>query len=107
MSYTTDEILQRIQDRLEARKVGAVAPGGIPDRAPSSAAVKLTPDQITGEVFIIAPTQIEFVAETFANAMADALNMRAFAPRIREIALSSLRSSLTAAKSQGTGKKPS
>ena len=121
MSYTTDEILQRIQERLDARnanRAGGHAPASVapavnngskfaqkPDTAPSPALTKLTPEQITSEVFIIAPTQLEFVAETFANAVADAMNMRAFAPRIREIAIGSLRSSLVSAKRQGINKK--
>jgi hypothetical protein len=118
----TDEILQRIQDRLDARLNGGGASpasaasnaGGmnashlgfdVPRAAVPSGAgvVKLTPDQIASKVFIIAPVQIEFIAETFARAVAEAMNMRNFAPKIREIAEKALTDSLCAAKKQGAG----
>lgn len=119
----TDEILQRIQDRLDARAngvpplkefspIGAAAHGtGGKDAlsrhsVPASPGVlKLSPDQIVSTVYTVAPAQIEFIAETFANAVADGLNMRTFAPRIREIAMRELVGALCAAKKQGVGGK--
>lgn len=115
----TDEILQRITERLDAR-LGATAASGISAAngthpsgagfdvprgavAQAGGAVKLTPEQITSKVFVVAPSQIEFIAETFAHAMADAMNMRNFAPKIREIAEKTLIDSLCAAKKQGAG----
>jgi len=62
--------------------------------------VVLSPDQITSAVHIIAPAQISYIAEVFANDMASALNMRALVPRIRTVAEQSLRTALGAAKKQ-------
>ena len=62
---------------------------------------QLQPSEITSEVFIIAPTQIEYIARIFGDTVADAMNMRAFAPKIRELASQALRRGLTAAKHAG------
>ncbi len=62
---------------------------------------KLNPSNITSEVFIIAPSQIEYIAQIFGDSVADAMNMRTFAQKIRQIAEQSLRTALTAAKHQG------
>ncbi len=62
---------------------------------------KLNPSSITSEVFIIAPSQIEYIAQIFGDSVADAMNMRTFAQKIRQIAEQSLRTALTAAKHQG------
>ncbi|MCL2331061.1 MAG: hypothetical protein FWC61_00770 [Proteobacteria bacterium] len=128
----TDEILQRIQERLDARggasSRGAQGanpgPGGSgenikssaggnpgPDNPPRSAlrrdlrndTIGLSPDQITSQVFVIAPTQISYIAEIFANSVADAMNMRAFAQKIKILAEQSLRAALTVARKQGAG----
>ena len=64
-------------------------------------AFKLRPEQISSEVFIVAPTQINHIAELFANSVADTMNMRAFAPKIRALAEKSLRTALQSAKKQG------
>ncbi|MCL2538040.1 MAG: hypothetical protein FWE52_00995 [Alphaproteobacteria bacterium] len=63
--------------------------------------VRLTPEQITSKVHVIAPTQIDYIATTFGNAVADQMNMRAFAPKIREIAKTALLVALESAKKQG------
>ena len=62
---------------------------------------KLNPANITSDVFIIAPTQIEYIARLFGNTVADTMNMRTFAPKIRQIAEQALRHALGAAKKQG------
>jgi hypothetical protein len=62
---------------------------------------QLNPSDISSEVFIISPTQIEYIAATFGDAVADAMNMRAFSHKIRQIAEHSLRAALGAAKKQG------
>ena len=46
----------------------------------------LKPSEITSDVFIVAPTQIEYIARIFGNTVADTMNMRTFAPKIRQIA---------------------
>ncbi len=56
---------------------------------------------ITSDVFTIAPTQIEYIAQIFGDTVADTMNMRAFAPRIRAIAEQSLRTALRAARHMG------
>ncbi len=65
----------------------------------------LDTSNITSEVYVIAPTQIEFIAKIFGDGVADAMNMRAFAPKIRQLAEQSLRAGLAAAKRQGVAKK--
>lgn len=61
----------------------------------------LTPEQITSDVFIIAPTQIEYISRLMGDTVADAMNMRAFAPKLRTIAAAALKRALTAAKKSG------
>ncbi len=65
---------------------------------------KLNPANITSEVYIIAPTQIEYISQLFADSVADALNLRTFSQKIRQIAELSLRNALGAAKHQGEKK---
>ncbi len=62
---------------------------------------RLNPSNITSEVFIIAPTQIEYISQIFADSVADAMNMRTFAQKLRQIAEQSLRTALSAARHQG------
>lgn len=62
---------------------------------------RLNPANITSEVFIIAPTQIEYISQIFADSVADTLNLRTFAQKIRQIAEQSLRTALSAARHQG------
>ena len=62
---------------------------------------KLNPESITSDVYIIAPTQIEYIAHIFGNTVADTMNMRTFAPKIRQIAEQALRHALGMAKKQG------
>ncbi len=56
---------------------------------------------ITSEVFTIAPTQLEYIAQIFGDSVADAMNMRTFAPKIRQIAMQSLHNALNAARHMG------
>ncbi len=65
---------------------------------------RLNPANITSEVFIVAPMQIEYIAQIFADSVADALNLRTFSQKIRQIAEQSLRTALSAAKHQGEKK---
>lgn len=62
---------------------------------------KLNPADITSDVYIIAPTQIEYISRLFGNTVADTMNMRTFAPKIRQIAEQALRHALGMAKKQG------
>lgn len=65
---------------------------------------KLNPSQITSEVYIIAPTQIEYISKLFGDTVADTMNMRTFAPKIRQIAKLALEKALNAAKTSGCSK---
>ena len=56
---------------------------------------------ITSTVYTIAPSQIEFIARIFGDSVADAMNMRAFAGKFREIATHSLQNALARAKHMG------
>ncbi|MCL1902676.1 MAG: hypothetical protein FWG18_03565 [Alphaproteobacteria bacterium] len=117
MSETIEEILERL--RAKANGPGVQKPDAgarpLPDFMPSQTDApkedvlarnvrQLTPEQIASAVHVIAPAQISHVAEIFANKVANALNMRAIAPRIRQIAEQSLREALGDAKKMG-GKK--
>lgn len=62
---------------------------------------RLSPSDITSDVFVIAPTQIEYIAQIFGDSVADAMNMRTFAQKLRQIAEQSLKTALIAAKRQG------
>lgn len=62
---------------------------------------RLNPVNITSEVFIIAPTQIEYISQLFADSVADTLNLRTFSQKIRQVAEQSLRSALSAARHMG------
>lgn len=61
----------------------------------------LKTSDITSEIYTIAPTQIDYIARIFGDGVADAMNMRAFAPKIRQIAAASLRNALRAARKMG------
>ena len=61
----------------------------------------INPKDITSDVYIIAPTQIEYIARLFGNTVADTMNMRTFAPKIRQIAEQALRHALHSARTQG------
>ena len=62
---------------------------------------QLQTNAITSEIFVISPAQLEYIADVFGKNFADAMNMRTFAPRIRDIARESLRTALRAAKKMG------
>lgn len=61
----------------------------------------LNTSDITSEIYTIAPTQLEYISRLFGNTVADQMNMRTFAPKIRQIAEQALRHALTAARTMG------
>ena len=65
---------------------------------------QLKTESITSDVYVIAPTQIEYIAHIFGNTVADTMNMRTFAPKIRQIAEHALRHALQSAKHMGEKK---
>ena len=62
---------------------------------------ELKTSDISSTVYTISPTQVEYIARIFGDSVANAMNMRAFAGKFREIALQSLHSALSAAKRMG------
>ena len=62
---------------------------------------QLKPETITSDIFVIAPTQLEYIADIFSKNFADSMNMRTFAGRIHDIAVESLRNALRSAKKMG------
>jgi hypothetical protein len=65
---------------------------------------QLNTDSITSDVYVIAPTQIEYIAHIFGNTVAETMNMRTFAPKIRQIAEQALHHALQSAKHMGEKK---
>ena len=61
----------------------------------------LKTEDITSEIYTIAPTQMEFIATMIGNTVADSMNMRTFAPKIRAIAMQALQSALKSARHMG------
>ena len=61
----------------------------------------LKPEQITSDVFIIAPSQIEAISNNFGDAVAEAMNVRPLSPKIRRIAAEILTKVLNDAKTMG------
>ncbi len=62
---------------------------------------QLNPSDITSDVYTISPTQLDYIARMFGDGVADAMNMRAFAGRFREIATQSLNNALRSARHMG------
>ena len=63
-------------------------------------------NDITSEIYTIAPTQLDYIATIFGNTVADTMNMRPFAPKIRQIARAALNHALKSARTQGEKKQP-
>lgn len=62
---------------------------------------QLQTTNITSEVFVISPAQLEYIANVFSKNFADIMNMRTFSGRIHDVALESLQTALHAAKKMG------
>lgn len=62
---------------------------------------ELKTSDITSEIFVIAPTQIEFISQRFGDAVAEAMNMRPLSQKIRQIAAETLVKTLRSAKTMG------
>ncbi len=56
---------------------------------------------ITSDVFIISPAQLEYIAGVFAKNFADSMNMRTFSARIYQVAYESLCTALKKSKKMG------
>ena len=62
---------------------------------------QLQTNNITSEIFVISPAQLDYIAGIFGKNFADTMNMRTFSDRIEEVARESLRTALRAAKKMG------
>jgi len=62
---------------------------------------ELKTSDISSTVYTISPTQVEYIARLFGDSVANAMNMRAFAGKFREIATQSLKSALDHARHMG------
>ena len=62
---------------------------------------KLNPTEISSDVFIIAPSQIEAISKKFGDEMAVAMNVRPLAHKIQQIAADILKQTLIEAKKMG------
>jgi hypothetical protein len=61
----------------------------------------LKPSEISSDVFIIAPSQLEAISKNFGDAVAEAMNVRPLAGKIRQIAADTLIKVLIEAKRMG------
>ena len=61
----------------------------------------LKPSEITSDVFIINPSQIDFISQTFGNTVAEEMNMRPLSYKLQQIAADTLVKILHAAKTMG------
>ncbi|MFQ6760195.1 MAG: hypothetical protein ACLRFM_02245 [Alphaproteobacteria bacterium] len=66
---------------------------------------QLKTSEITSEIYTIAPTQMEYIAKLIGDTVADNMNMRAFAPKIRTIAMHALVTALKSARHMGENAK--
>ena len=62
---------------------------------------KLDPRNISSDVFIIAPSQIDVISKKFGDAMAVAMNVRPLANKIQQMAADILLQTLREAKTMG------
>lgn len=62
---------------------------------------KLKTSEISSDVFVISPTQIEWISRNFGDAVAEAMNVRPLAQKIRQIAAETLVNVLRSAKTMG------
>lgn len=58
-------------------------------------------NEISSDVFIIAPSQIDIISHQFGDAVAEAMNIRPLAQKIRAIAAETLTKILQDAKNMG------
>ena len=57
--------------------------------------------EISSDIFIIAPSQIDTISKKFGNAVAEAMNVRPLSQKIQQIAAEILKKTLTDAKNMG------
>lgn len=62
---------------------------------------KLKPSEISSDVFIIAPSQIDLISKMFGDAVAEEMNVRSLSGKIRQIAADTLVKVLNSVKNMG------
>lgn len=62
---------------------------------------ELKPAEITSEVYVISPSQIDFISSNFGDAVAQAMNIKPMSAKIRQIAAETLKKVLQTAKTMG------
>jgi len=62
---------------------------------------QLKTSEISSDVFVIAPSQIDWISRKFGDAVAQAMNVRPLSQKIRQIAAETLISVLKSAKNMG------
>lgn len=62
---------------------------------------KLKTSEISSDVFVISPTQIEWISKNFGYAVAEAMNVKPLAQKIQQIAAETLVNVLRSAKKMG------
>jgi len=62
---------------------------------------QLKPSEITSDVCVVSPTQIDYISQHFTEVLASELNLRPLAYKIQKIAKEALVSSLNQAKKMG------
>ena len=65
---------------------------------------QLKTSEISSDVFVISPTQIEWISKNFGDAVAKAMNVKPLAQKIQQIAAETLISVLRSAKTMGEQK---
>ena len=66
-----------------------------------SSITELQTSDISSEIFVIAPSQIDFISQRFGDAVAEAMNMRPLSQKLRQIAAETLIKTLRSAKTMG------
>lgn len=61
----------------------------------------LKANEISSDVFIVAPSQIDAISKQFGDAVAEAMNVKPLSQKIRQIAAEILVKTLTDAKNMG------
>jgi len=62
---------------------------------------ELKTSEISSKVYVISPTQIDFISSNFGDAVAQAMNIKPMSARIRQIASDILKQVLQNAKTMG------
>lgn len=62
---------------------------------------ELKQSEISSDVFIISPNQVDFISKQFGNAVAEAINIRPLTQKIQKIAYEILTKTLNDAKTSG------